>query len=255
MLGIDVSVVDLPRLLDELETAVRRRSRLAVSFVNPNYVMQAQGDADLRSRMNAFEIMLADGWGVVVAARLLGVRLPTRLANDDIGPAVFALSAERRWRTFLFGSAPGIADQAAATLTREFPQLPVVGQLHGWWDAARGHPGHFDPADNDRIIDAINTARPHVVWVGLPTPLQQRWVIDNRDRLEVPLIITGGSYLDHLAERLRWYPRWIDRARLGWLYRLRREPRRLWRRYSLELLSFGRLVLRELVKRRRRDDM
>lgn len=249
VLGVDVSVVDMRQLLAVLDNAVQEQRVLTVSFVNPNYLMRAREDSVLRQRMNAFDVMLADGWGIVAAARVLGARLPERLSNDDIGPGVFGLSEQRRWRTFLFGSAPGVAERAAGTLRREFPQLPVVGTMHGWWDAQRGHPGWFDDADNDAIIEAINTARSDVLWVGLPTPLQQQWVADNAHRLNVRIIITGGSYLDHIAERLRWYPRWVDTLRVGWLYRLSRDPRRLWRRYSLELLTYGGVLGAELTGR------
>ena len=104
----------LQRAIDE---AVRDRTRLAISFVNPNYVMRAYADADLRARMNTFDIMLADGWGVVWGGRLLGVPIPTRLANDDVGEDLFRQSAAHGYRTFLFGSAHGIAERAASTTT------------------------------------------------------------------------------------------------------------------------------------------
>ena len=75
--------------------------------------------------------------------------------------------------------------------------------------------------------------------------MQQTWVWQVADRLNVPVIITGGSYLDHLAERVYWYPGWVNKVRLGWAYRLAREPRRLWKRYSLDLMAFGGMVLKE----------
>jgi N-acetylglucosaminyldiphosphoundecaprenol N-acetyl-beta-D-mannosaminyltransferase len=75
--------------------------------------------------------------------------------------------------------------------------------------------------------------------------MQQNWVRDVADLLEVPVIITGGSYLDHLAERVYWYPRWANQMRLGWVYRLYREPRRLWKRYSIDLAAYGQMVLRQ----------
>jgi N-acetylglucosaminyldiphosphoundecaprenol N-acetyl-beta-D-mannosaminyltransferase len=250
VLGVDVSVVDLTRLLETVDGAVARRARLTVSFVNPDYVVRAHADEDLRRRMADFDVMLADGWGVVAAARVLGTRLPTRLSNDDIGPELFALAARRQWRVFLFGSAPGIADRAAHMLERDFPGAVVAGTLHGYFDALRGHPGRFSAEDDEAIVEAINRARPDLLVVGLPTPLQQRWVTQNRHRLDVPVVMTGGSYLDHLTEGVRWYPGWVDTLRVGWLYRLSREPRRLWRRYSIGLAHFGLLLLREVRRRR-----
>jgi N-acetylglucosaminyldiphosphoundecaprenol N-acetyl-beta-D-mannosaminyltransferase len=251
VLGVQVSTIDLPTLLEAVADAVRTGTRLTVSFVNPNYVMRAVEDPDLRARMNSFDVMLPDGWGVVWGGRLLGAPIPTRLANDDVGEDLFRRSAEGRWRTFLFGSAPGIAERAADNLRAAFPELPVVGTLHGYFDVHKGHPGWYDDEDEELIVKTINEANPDVLWVGVPTPIQQRWVTRNRDRLVPPVIITGGSYLDHLAERISWYPKWINTLRLGWLYRLSREPGRLWYRYSMELLRYSTLIARERLKRPR----
>ena len=87
--------------------------------------------------------------------------------------------------------------------------------------------------------------------MSIPTPMQQTWVWQVADRLNVPVIITGGSYLDHLAERVYWYPRWVNAMRLGWAYRLSREPGRLWKRYSLDLMAYGGMVAREKFGKRR----
>lgn len=250
VLGVRVTAVDLPGLLGVLDRAVRERRSTTVSFVNPDYLLRAHRDEDLRARMNGFDVMLADGWGVVLAARALGEPLPGRLANDDLGRALFALAEQRGWRVFLFGSAPGTAERAAGTLQREFADLRVVGVLHGWFDALRGHPGRFAPEDDAAVVAAVRAARPDLLLVGLPTPLQQRWVAAHADELQVPVVMSGGSYLDHVAERLDWYPPLVLRARVCWLYRLTREPRRLWRRYTLDLAAYAGLLVRELARRR-----
>ena len=85
--------------------------------------------------------------------------------------------------------------------------------------------------------------------VGLPTPLQQRWVMGNIDAVEVPVVMTAGAYLDKLAERLGWYPRWMDRARLDWAYRIAREPRRMWRRYAFLAGHYSWLLAGEGARR------
>jgi N-acetylglucosaminyldiphosphoundecaprenol N-acetyl-beta-D-mannosaminyltransferase len=248
VLGLNMSTIDRAGLLRAVSDAIDSRGRLDITFVNPNYATRASRDRELRQRMNRFDILLPDGWGIVYAMRMRGARRATRQANDDIGPDLFDLSARRGWRTFLFGSAPGTADEAAVTLKTEFPGIDVVGTLHGFFDAERGHPGWYEKEDVDLIVDTINAARPDVLWVGVPTPLQQQFVTDNRDRIEAPVIVTGGSYLDHLAHGLDWFPAWTYKLRVGWLWRLSREPRRLWRRYSLELLEYTFLFARSLIR-------
>jgi N-acetylglucosaminyldiphosphoundecaprenol N-acetyl-beta-D-mannosaminyltransferase len=251
-LGVGLSCLSDQEVLDAIDEAVATRSRLLISFLNPDYALRAHRSPDLKAKMNLFDIVLADGWGVVLGGRFLGLPVPDRQGNDDIGPAIFEASARTGHSHFLFGSAPGVAARAVSTLRAAYPTLPLVGELHGYWDVERGHPGRYDPADEDAMVERINAAGPDILWVCVPTPLQQNWVANNAHRLDVPVVITGGSYLDHLAEDVDWYPAWMLRMRLGWLYRLYRDPRRLWRRYSIETAQYSWLVVRARMRQLRR---
>ena len=243
-LGIGLSCMSDEDFVGAVRTAVRTRSRLTVSFINPDYVLRAHRTPSLLEKMNGFDVVLPDGWGVVLGGRLLGLPVPDRQGNDDICPKIFALSARDGFGNYLFGCAEGVPERAAENLVAAFPGLPIAGTLHGYWDVARGHPGSYDDADVDMMVTAINAGRPDILHVSIPTPMQQNWVQEVAGLLAVPVIITGGSYLDHLAERVYWYPRWVNRMRLGGAYRLFREPGRLWRRYSVDLVAYGRLVAR-----------
>lgn len=251
-LGIGLACLSDEAFLDAIGEAVRARSRLTVSFINPDYVLRAHRTADLIERINQFDIVLPDGWGIVLGGRWLGLPVPDRQGNDDICPKVFALSARYKFSNFLFGCSEGTPERAAENLTKAFPGLPIAGTLHGYWDVVRGHPGRYDEADIDMMVEAINASNADILHVSIPTPMQQNWVWQVADRLKVPVIITGGSYLDHLAERVYWYPAWVNKMRLGWAYRLSREPGRLWKRYSLDLMAYAGMVLEE--KRRARSE-
>ncbi|MGH3159723.1 MAG: WecB/TagA/CpsF family glycosyltransferase [Streptosporangiaceae bacterium] len=242
-LGISLSCQSDEEFVDTVRQAVRTRSRLTVSFVNSEYVLQAHKTAGLMEKINRSDVVLPDGWTVVYGGRWLGLPVPNRQANDDIGPKLFALSAEHGFSNFLFGCSEGTPERAAATLGSAFPGLAVAGTLHGYWDVLRGHPGRYDAADVDMMVETINASGADILHVSLPTPMQQDWVWETAGRLNVPVIITAGAYLDHLAERVDWYPRWVNRARLSWAYRLAREPGRLWKRYSLGYLAYARMVL------------
>ncbi len=252
LFGVDITTFDRAGLLALLQESMDSGSRLAVSWLNPFYVQRAVGDPGLRDLMNSFDVLQPDGWGVVWAARLAGIGVDERLAIEDIERELFGAMAARGQSVYLFGSAPGIAESAAARLTATFPGLRIAGTDHGWYDAMAGHPGRYSKQDNDRIVDRITAAAPDLLLVGLPTPLQQQWSIANRERLSVPLLMTMGAYFDHLAEGLDWYPRWMDRWHLDWLYRLAREPRRLAYRYTIGMARYGLLVAREVVRARLR---
>jgi N-acetylglucosaminyldiphosphoundecaprenol N-acetyl-beta-D-mannosaminyltransferase len=243
-LGIGLSCLQDEEFVEAVRRAVQTRSRLTVSFINPDYVLRGHRTAGLVEKMNGFDVVLPDGWGIVLGGRWMGLPVPDRQGNDDICPKVFALSAQNGFSNFLFGCAEDVPARAAANLTTEFPGLPVAGTLHGYWDVARGHPGRYDEADVDMMVEKINSSGADILHVSIPTPMQQNWVTEVAPRLTVPVIITGGSYLDHLAERVYWYPGWVNKMRLGWAYRLTREPGRLWKRYSLDLLAYGGMVAR-----------
>ena len=242
LLGLRLSVAEASTVLAQVTQAAQSRTPLSITFLNPNYVMAAHRDPVLRDLINRFDLVLADGWGVVHGARFLGIPIPTRISPDDFGADLFRLSQQNAWRTYLFGSAPGVAERASATLERLLPALPVAGTRHGWWDVLRGHPGRYDREDEVAAVGAINAACPDILWVGLPTPLQQRWVARYRDQLDVPVVITCGAYLDHLTEDLGYYPAWALRLHLCWLYKFWLEPRRLWRRYTLEMAHYSALL-------------
>lgn len=244
-LGIGLSVISRARLLELFGEAMRTSSRLTISFLNPSIAVHAHRHPEVAEFMNAFDVVLPDGIGVVCGARFLGLAVPERLGNDDVGPDIWEVCREKRYSNFLFGSAPGVAERAAVNLECFFPNLRIAGTLHGFWfDASSSAASWCRPEDSNAILEKLNARHPDVLWVGLATPLQQRWVFENRHRIEANVVITCGGYLDHLAERVQWYPRLIYRLNLLWLYRLVREPRRLWRRYSIEIAVFARLLLR-----------
>jgi N-acetylglucosaminyldiphosphoundecaprenol N-acetyl-beta-D-mannosaminyltransferase len=252
-LGLSLSCMPDGEFLDAVRQAVQTRSRLAVTFINPDYARKAHLTPGLSEKINRFDVVLPDGWGVVLAARWFGYPVIDRQGNDDICPKIFATSAEHKLSNFLLGYREGVAEQAAATVTDTFPGVPIAGTAYGHWDVKRGLAGLGDDADVARLIDEINASNADILHVCLPTPLQQTWVWEFADRLNVPVIITGGAYIDHLAERMYWYPAWMVKTRLCWVYRLAKEPRRLWKRYSLDLVSYGVLVLRAKLAARRQQ--
>jgi N-acetylglucosaminyldiphosphoundecaprenol N-acetyl-beta-D-mannosaminyltransferase len=250
-LGLGLSCMPDGDFLQAVHQAVQTRSRLAVSFANPDYVRKARHAPGLRENINRFHIVLPDGWGVVMGARWLGYPVSGRQGNDDICPKVFALSAKHGLSHFLLAYRAGIAEQAAVTVTETFPGVPIAGTARGQWDLKRELAELPNDAEMARLVEQINASNADILHVCLPTPLQQAWVWEFASQLNVPVIITGGAYLDHVAERMYWYPAWMVKARLCWAYRLAREPRRLWKRYSLDLIAYGAMVMRAKLAARR----
>ncbi len=191
--------------------------------------------------------MLADGISVLLAARILGLRLPQRVAGSDLVPTLFQAAGERGpLKVFLLGAGPGVAERAAQNILARWPQVEVVGTYCPPLGFEK------DSLENDRILAQIAAARPDVLVVGLGAPKQELWVHAHRQRIQAPIALCAGASIDFLAGEKRRAPVWMRRAGLEWLHRLASEPRRLFRRYARDAWIFPQLLCRELLLGARR---
>jgi N-acetylglucosaminyldiphosphoundecaprenol N-acetyl-beta-D-mannosaminyltransferase len=154
-----------------------------------------------------------------------------RVYGPDLMLNLCRESQTRGWRHFLYGAGDGVADELAANLRHRFPGIDIVGT----------HSPPFRELTDDEIqrtADMINAARPDIVWVGLSTPKQERWMHRFRDLLDASVLIGVGAAFDMHAGRIPQAPRWMQRSGLEWFFRLCAEPRRLWRRYLTAIPRF-----------------
>ncbi len=184
--------------------------------------MESQRDAELRHIHNASGLTTPDGMPIVWAARWAGARQTARVYGPDLMLDVCGSGAG--WRHFFFGAGPGVADALATALQRRFPGIEIAGTFT---------PGAIPaPAAEDAAaVAAIEAAQPDIVWVGLSTPKQERWMAEHRELLSAPVLIGVGAAFDIHAGRLPQAPPWMQASGLEWLYRAGREPRRLVPRY------------------------
>ncbi len=207
--------------------------------VNAHCLNLCYGDPALRGLFHRADVVFCDGAGVVLAARILGRRLPPRITYADWIEDLAALAAAENYSLFFLGARPGVAAEAAENLRRRHPALKVVGVRDGDFDAETGGP------ENEAILAEIRSANPDILLVGLGMPLQERWLMANLHRLDVGVALTGGAVFDYASGRLRRGPRLLTDNGLEWLARLLVEPHRLWRRYLLGNPLFLARVLRQ----------
>jgi N-acetylglucosaminyldiphosphoundecaprenol N-acetyl-beta-D-mannosaminyltransferase len=143
------------------------------------------------------------------------------------------------FRVFLLGGAPGVGNRAAERIRNRWPRVAVVG-------VASPSPGFENSAEESaRIIDTVNTAAPHLLVVGLGAPKQEVWLEQHASQIRAPVAIAAGATIDFLAGVQTRAPRWVQRFRLEWLFRLASDPRRLAGRYVRDAIIFPRLVASE----------
>jgi N-acetylglucosaminyldiphosphoundecaprenol N-acetyl-beta-D-mannosaminyltransferase len=177
-------------------------------------------------------VCIPDGIGLLWAARWLGHPLRERVAGSTLTVRIAERAAQKAWRVYFLGAAPGVADRAAAILQARYPGLVVAGVFAG----------SPLPDEQDAIVERVAPAQPDVLLVAYGAPTQDVWIARNQPRLHVPVAMGVGGSLDFIAGVAKRAPGWVQRIGLEWLYRLIREPWR-WRR-QLALPQFVWRVLR-----------
>ena len=223
VLGVPIAALTTADARAEIEAQHAAVDPAWVAFANAHALNLTTVDTGFRDILRRADLVLNDGSGVAVAARLQGRRFPDNLNGTDLLPMVLDIAAERGWRVYLLGARPGIAARARERLVARFPGLDIV----------EVRDGYFDAADERAIVDAIRRANVDLLIVGMGNPLQERWLDEYAAATGARLSIAVGAFLDFAAGAVPRAPRWMSRAGLEWMYRLKLEPRRMWRRYVL----------------------
>ncbi len=226
VLGIPLALTDYERTMDWMDAVVAERETGYVCVAAVHTVMACREDPELRAAVLASSMTVPDGQPLVWAMNALGHDLPSRV----YGPELMSRSCERAARTgmriFLYGGRnEGALVQLTLNLRRRYPGLRIVG----------GHSPPHRPLTVDeesQIINEIDHSQADVVWVGIGVPKQEKWMAAMRPRLQAPLLVGVGAAFDFHAGLVAQAPALIQRLGLEWLYRLGREPRRLWKRYA-----------------------
>ncbi len=224
-----------------MDAMIAARARGYMTAAAVNLVMSANEDAGVRAATVGATLAVPDGQPLVWALHALGHARATRI----YGPDLMALFCERAARSgtpiYLYGGrSPEALNLLERCLRRRFPGLAIAG---GYSPPFR----KLTPAEEDAVVDRINSSNGAVVWVGIGQPKQESWMYRMRPRLEAPLLVGVGAAFDFHAGLVPQAPAWMQRNGLEWSYRLAHEPRRLWRRYArynpLFLAGFARQYL------------
>src|SRR5450631_2079022 len=224
VLGVGISVLNLNTALAAIAEAVRTRHKGYICVTGVHGVIEAQADENFRRILNGAFLCTPDGMPMVWMGKIHGHAEMRRVYGPDLMLDVCAWSENNSCRHFFFGGAEGVAQELRDRLAARFPKLQIVGC----------YTPPFRPlsaAEEKSLQEMIRAARPHIVWVGLSTPKQEKFMVEFLPKLDVTLMVGVGAAFDFHAGRVRQAPRWMQRSGLEWLYRLCREPRRLAKRY------------------------
>jgi len=242
VLGVRVHAVQMDDAIATIEQWIASdRQTHFVSAATVHVVMESRRDRTYREAMLGADLCLPDGTPLLWIGRKRGYQLASRVYGPDLMFEFCRRTADKGYRHFFYGGAPGVPQQLASELKRRFPELVVAG--------AYSPPFRTLTIDEDaEVVRMINQAAPDLLWVGLGAPKQEKWIHYHRHSIQVPAMLAVGQAFDIHSGRVKQAPAWMSNYGLEWLYRLAKEPRRLWRRYLIYNAQFVCLVAAESLR-------
>ena len=236
ILGVGIHTLHMDEAVDTAADFLLKSDKCRViATANPEMIMMAQDDPSLANALYEADLVVPDGVGAVWALNRRYGLTQTRVTGFDLTQNILALSAEKGYRVFFFGSAPGVAMAAKENAETKYPGLAVCGVRDGF----------FAESEEEDIVRMINAAKADFVLVALGVPKQENWITRHKDELNASLIIGVGGTLDVMAGVVPRAPKWMQDAKLEWLFRLLRQPKRI-----LRMLALPRFVLAVLCAKK-----
>ena len=235
---------------ESMQSAVERclqwcaapRTSHTVVPANARVLCMMRRDLELRQACRSGDLILADGMSVVWALRLARTPVPERVTGVDLLSRLLEAGASRGLRVFFLGARDVVVRQLANSSASRYPGLVVAGYRDGY----------FSSADVPAVVEQIRQCRPHMLFVGMPTPFKEVFLERHRARLEVPILMGVGGSFDVLSGCVARAPRWIRSLGMEWAWRVLMEPRRMWKRYLTSNADFIWTAGREVLARRLR---
>lgn len=239
ILGVKVTPITAVLLLSRVAEVIDKKRKGIVLPINVHFINLARQHQWLRDFVDKVEYVLCDGRGVLLASKVLGLQIPEQIRFLDWVHHLFALAQDRRYSFYLLGADRTTIHKAATDLQKQYPDLRVVGV----------HEGYFEKtgASNDRLIEEINRTQPDVLLTGFSMPIEEKWLMENKERLDANLFILGAGCFEFLAGNVPTCPKWLSQVYLEWLFRLITEPSRLFKRYIIGNPLFAARVLWAVV--------
>ncbi len=246
ILGVGVSAINMPQALQAIEGWMDARTPQYVCVTPAHAVMECHDHPELKLIYNQSGLTTPDGMSIVWLLKLFGFSHVDRVYGPDLMLEVCRSSQDKGYKHYFYGGAPGVADQLAEKLLKRFPELKIVGLESPPFR-------ELTDVENQEMIKRIQSAAPDIIWVGIGSPRQEKWMSRHLKDLGVPVLIGVGAAFDFLSGNKPQAPRWIQHSGMEWFYRLLSEPRRLWKRYMLNYPRFIVLVCMQLLGLRNFD--
>jgi N-acetylglucosaminyldiphosphoundecaprenol N-acetyl-beta-D-mannosaminyltransferase len=238
LFGIPICAETMTEALRRVHEAICNRRRLHIGVVNAAKIVNMRRDPELHSAVSDSDVIYADGMSVVWASRFLKAPLPERIAGIDLMTAILEQGDKAGYRVFCLGASDDVLDKVCDRFAATYPGVTIAGRHHGY----------FDESGEETVAGLIRAAAADVLFVAITSPKKERFMARWADVINVPVVHGVGGSFDVVAGLVERAPDSWQRLGLEWLYRVKQEPRRLWRRYLVTNAVFLKLLIAEKAK-------
>jgi exopolysaccharide biosynthesis WecB/TagA/CpsF family protein len=238
ILGVPVDPLTMDQVLDRVSETIARHERLQIGVVNAAKVVNMRRDPALREDVLSSDLILADGIAVVWAGRLLGRRLPQRVPGIDLMHGMLRRGRTAGWRFYCLGATRDVLEKVVARIGQDYPGAVVAGYRDGY----------FKDSEEEQVAADIAAARADVLLVAMTSPKKEKFLARWSETLGIPVCHGVGGSFDVMAGKVDRAPEVWQRLGLEWLYRVKQEPGRLWRRYLVTNTLFCGMLARDWVR-------
>lgn len=231
ILGVRIDKVDMKSAVLKILSFLDKDKPSLVYTPNSEIIYLAKDDEEFKNILNSSDLNTADGIGVVYASKILNNPVNSRVAGFDLASALLPYMNEKKLKLFLFGGKEGVGVRAKDEILKKYPDIDICGIENGYFDSS------------DKIIHHINECEPHFVFVCLGAPKQEKWMFENKDKLNAKVLMGIGGSLDVFAGEAKRAPDIFIKLNIEWFYRLIKNPSRIGRMMALP--KFGFAVIKE----------
>lgn len=219
IMGINVHAINMEQALEFALDKIERKEPCMTATPNAEMIMLAQKDKEFAKILNSCDMLIADGAGIIWAGEQLGYHFPERVAGADFVENLLKKAVEKQISVYFLGGAPKVAMKAVEKFKEKYGEFPLAGI----------HDGYFDEKEEIKIIEEIKNRNTEILLVGMGVPKQEKWIYNNKDRLGNIFSIGIGGVFDVMAGVVPRAPKWMQKNRLEWAYRLFKQPQRIHR--------------------------
>lgn len=237
-MNTEIDNLTMKETIDEIDKLIKKDKNAFVVTPNVDHIVKLETDKELQEVYKDADLILTDGKPLIWISKFYKTPIKEKISGSDLFPLLCEMAAEKGYNMFFLGAGEGVANKAAQNLTNKFPKLNIVGTYSPPFGFEK------DKKEIEKIINMVNKANTQILIVGLGCPKQEKFIHKYRKELNVPISLGLGASLDFEAGNIKRAPKWMSDNGLEWLYRLSKEPKRMFKRYIVDDVKIFKLMFK-----------